>query len=196
MASSGSPSTIGRALFLALALALVGCAPKIIAVRLDKNEASSAAARPLDGVHVAIRRVNDVRGAKDASYIGRHRDGVLRIEQHDLKAAEPVVKTVRTAFTSSLVDAGAVIVDGGEKADVALDVDVVIFDVTTDGVLAGEETFGQVVLVVRFEQGREVSRYNIDEPFAVDSVQDAGMIGGALVRATRRAVASFTPRGV
>lgn len=164
--------------------ALGGCAgARQLPVRLDPVQRAHLQ-RHLEGVRVAVRSVHDRRPERDA--VGRHRDGFFRVTQYRYVPRESVETTVEAAVHRALRDSGAVVVDHSAASDLILDVDVTAFDVTSDAPLAGEETFGVVSIDVRVAAGEQVlGRDTMTYPFAVDGVQDPGLLGDALQKAVR-----------
>lgn len=167
---------------LGLAFVLAGCiGARPLLVRLDPVQRVPAD-RHLEGVRVAVRSVHDRRTDRDR--VGRHRDGFLRVTHYRYVPREALETTTEAAVHRALADAGAIVVDASAPSDVVLDVDVTDFDVTSDAPLAGEETFGVVGIDVRIATGERVLGHSaVRWPFAVDGVDDPGLVGDALQRA-------------
>lgn len=166
------------------ALVIGGCVgARTLPVRLDPVQRLGGE-RHLEGVRVSVRSIHDRRSEQNC--LGRHRDGFLRVTQYRYVPRESVETTIEAAVHRALVDAGAVVVDASAPSDVVLDVDLTAFDVTSDAPLAGEETFGVVGIDVRVAAGERVLGHAaVTWPFAVDGVQDPGIVGDALQRAVR-----------
>jgi hypothetical protein len=137
------------------------------------------AGHDLTGVRVTVRRVRDARTEEE---IGRHRDGLARVTQYPYVAAAPLDGAVRATFESTLREARASVVPEGQPADLVFDIDVVHISLTTDGMLAGEETFGEVALrVAAFDgEGRALTSGVYKQPFADEDHADPGLLGDAV----------------
>jgi hypothetical protein len=170
-----------------VSVTLAGCVgARPLPVRLDPVQRLGGE-RHLEGVRVSVRSVHDRRPEQNG--VGRHRDGFLRVTQYRYVPRESMETTIEAAVHRALADAGAVVVDMSAPSDVVIDVGLTAFDVTSDAPLAGEETFGVVGIDLRVAAGERVLGHAaVTWPFAVDGVQDPGMVGDALQRAIGVAV--------
>lgn len=168
-----------RAALLLVCFAVAGCmSARPVELRFDPA-ARVVAGHDLTGVRVTVRTVRDVRGEEE---IGRHRDGLARVTQYPYVAAGPIDSAVRATFEATLREARATVVPEGKPTDLVFDVDVVHVSLTTDGMLAGEETFGEIVMrVSAFDRdGRPLTSGVYKQPFADEDHADPGLLGDAV----------------
>jgi len=80
-----------------------------------------------------------------------------------------------------------------EPADLLIEVDILSLDLTTDGTLAGEETFGEVALNVRLFDGNgyALGKKSFRDTFADPSYEDSGLIGDHLGATLAKVVAEL-----
>jgi hypothetical protein len=156
-----------------------------LALRTDP--AAIRATNRLHGMRVAIAEIVDARGDKE---LGSHRDGLARARQYGYKAADDPTRTVRGLLELLLLVNGAEMV-AARDADVVIGVDIEALTVTTDAPLAGEETFGEVQLSVRFrdKHGKTFAMRQVRKSFADDDYADPGMLGDSLREALQMAIA-------
>lgn len=176
---------------VALSLAAPGCAVPLT-LRTDLT-AMTANDRHLTGMRVAIRSIRDLRA--DPAVLGRHRDGFARVPQFKYSVHNDPRAVVQRTLEFDLVLAGAILVTPLESADLFLDVEIGSIFVTTDGVLAGEETFGDVLLAVTVHDGigRSLGQRVVHQHFADKHHADPGLVGDGLTRALMQIVAALPP---
>jgi len=180
------------ALFLAAcALPLTACGPMPVALRADVT--TIPISRRLEGTQVAVSKVRDLRA--DRSVLGQHRDGFARVTQYDYAAGTDLRGFLRKLTELSLLANGATLVAPAE-ATLRVEIDVLALDVTTDGALAGEETFGMVQLSFRFLGRNEelIGERVIKRSFTNEELSDRGLLGDALRDAVLVAMRHVQPR--
>jgi hypothetical protein len=185
-------SYLHRALVIPLiALAAPGCAVPLT-LRTDLT-AMTANDRHLAGTRVAIRSIRDLRA--DPDVLGRHRDGFARVPQFKYLARNDPRAVVQRTLEFDLALAGAIVVTPPGPADLVLDIAIGSIFVTTDGALAGEETFGQVSLAVTVYDGigRPLGQEVVRQHFADAHHADPGLVGDGLTRAIMQIVAALAP---
>jgi hypothetical protein len=141
----------------------------------------------LAGMTFAVRKVRDLR--PERAHLGEHRDGFGRVKQFDYAPGTDVRAYIERLTQLSLAASGAELAEESE-ADVLCEVDILAVDVTTDGALAGEETFGVVRLGFRFvDQKRTLlAERVVEKRFHDDELSDRGLVGDALKDAVLVAV--------
>ena len=173
----------------ASSLASVGCGPMPVALRSDVSAIELS--RRLDGLTVGVTRVRDLRA--DAPFVGNHRDGLLRVPQFPYALDGDATAFVRRLTELTLLANGARLSSDGAPADFAVQIDILEIDLTTDGALAGEETFGRVQLALRVldDLGDVVHQRTITRPFTDEELNDRGLVGDALRDAVLTAVSEI-----
>ncbi len=168
---------------------LTGCANGVLTLRADLTQITRSAR--LEGVRFAVEQVNDLRVADD---LGEHRDGLARVHQFNWRASRPPAAVVHSVMEHVLVAQGATLVAMEGHADYRVRVDIVELDITTDGPLAGEHTFGRVVLHVSLfntSDGQLLYRKRYEDFPVKDGSADAGLLGDAIAIAVSEAVNEF-----
>jgi hypothetical protein len=177
-------------LLLASATAsLAGCSKPFV-LRSDLA-ALPAPSRHLVGLRAAVRAVHDLRDERNI--VGVHRDGLARVTQFEYRLAKaPSLSTARL-LEFLLAASGATLAGPNEPADLLIEVDILSLDLTTDGTLAGEETFGEVALNVRLFDGNgyPLGQKSFRDTFADSSYEDSGLIGDRLGLTLAKVVAEL-----
>jgi len=107
-------------------------------------------------------------------------------------AAAPSLSTARL-LEYLLAASGATLAGPNEPADLLIEVDILSLDLTTDGTLAGEETFGEVALNDRLFDGNgyTLGQKRFRDTFADPSYEDSGLIGDRLGATLAKVVAEL-----
>lgn len=151
-----------------------------------------SAASPREGLPQSQQSCRLGREA-NPGVLGRHRDGFARVPQFKYSVDNDPREVVRRTLEFDLALAGATLVAPLESADLFLDIEIGSISVTTDGALAGEETFGDVSLAVTVHDGsgRSFGHKVYREHFADKNHADPGLVGDGLTRALMQIVAAL-----
>lgn len=171
--------------FLFVVLLLVVSCTQSLHLRPDFGpDVALSFAPALSDINVAVMDVRDLR--PHVRVVGRHRDGLARVEQWKWVAMPTVEHSARGMLELALRLRGAKVVPP-DSAQVFLTLEVLEADVTDDGELAGRETFGDVEVHLT---AAGASRLDVREAqhFADEQQNDPGLLGAALFEVIARAV--------
>ena len=115
--------------------------------------------------------------------------------QYEYAPAGDVGGYVKKLAELTMLARGARLTPASE-ADVRVEIDILAIDLTTDGALAGEETFGSVQMAFRFldQDDKLIGEKVVKRPFRNEELDDRGLVGDALKDAVLSAVARIHPR--